>query len=124
MEKLRAEHPGILSWAIEGCIGWQREGLNRPAAVQDATEEYLAEQDPLRDWIDECIEKKRNEFLTRGSLYASYEYYAKAAGEKPSSQKEFCERLRVNGWKEHKSHGERGFKDVTWKAPRGAPTTG
>ena len=28
-EKLRKEWPAILRWMIDGCIAWQRDGLNR-----------------------------------------------------------------------------------------------
>jgi hypothetical protein len=31
-DRLRAELPGILAWAIEGCLSWQREGLGRRSA--------------------------------------------------------------------------------------------
>jgi len=27
-EKLEAELPGILAWAVEGCLAWQKEGMN------------------------------------------------------------------------------------------------
>src|SRR4030095_9190084 len=46
-EKLRTEWPGILGWAIEGCLNWQREGLNPPAIVSEATDDYLATEDLL-----------------------------------------------------------------------------
>ena len=39
-EKLRAEYSGILAWAIQGCLDWQREGLKPPAAVREATTAY------------------------------------------------------------------------------------
>jgi putative DNA primase/helicase len=29
--KLRAELPGILRWAVEGCLDWQRNGLKPPS---------------------------------------------------------------------------------------------
>ena len=29
-DKLRAEWGGILEWMIEGCLSWQRKGLNAP----------------------------------------------------------------------------------------------
>jgi putative DNA primase/helicase len=35
-EKLKAEWPGILAWAIQGCLEWQRIGLSPPKAVQSA----------------------------------------------------------------------------------------
>lgn len=36
---------GILNWAIEGCLEWQRYGLGTPAEVTKATEEYRNEQE-------------------------------------------------------------------------------
>jgi len=33
LEKLRAEAPGILNWAIHGCLAWQRDGLISPKAA-------------------------------------------------------------------------------------------
>jgi len=116
MDKLRAEHPGILAWAIEGCLGWLRVGLKRPPAVKDATEEYLAEQDPLRDWIEECIEFKRDGWLSSTALYASYKRCAEDAGEKPISQRAFSLRLLSRGWCDKRDgQGRRGFAGVAWK---------
>ncbi len=39
------ELPGIFNWAVEGCLMWQREGLNPPADIQKATMEYRKEMD-------------------------------------------------------------------------------
>ena len=36
-EKLQTEWGGILQWMIDGCLEWQREGLNPPDAVREAT---------------------------------------------------------------------------------------
>jgi putative DNA primase/helicase len=46
-EKLVAEWPGILAWAIEGCLEWQHIGLSPPPAVQAATASYLADEDTI-----------------------------------------------------------------------------
>src|SRR4051794_373979 len=53
-EKLKAEWPGILAWAIQGCLDWQKEGLSPPLAVLEATEEYLVSEDALGTWLAEC----------------------------------------------------------------------
>lgn len=46
--ELRDELPGILNWAIEGCLRWQTDGLdNMPAIVRQATEEYHESEDVL-----------------------------------------------------------------------------
>jgi putative DNA primase/helicase len=41
--KLRAEWPGILAWAVRGCLDWQKYGLGEPEAVRAATDAYRAE---------------------------------------------------------------------------------
>jgi hypothetical protein len=43
LEKLRAEWPGIMAWAVRGCIEWHRNGMQTPAEVRAATDEYHAE---------------------------------------------------------------------------------
>jgi putative DNA primase/helicase len=48
-EKLKAEWPGILTWMIDGCLLWQKEGgLHPPQAVIAATDEYLESEDGIR----------------------------------------------------------------------------
>ena len=39
-DALRAEAPGILTWAVEGCLEWQKGGLQPPECVEIATAEY------------------------------------------------------------------------------------
>jgi putative DNA primase/helicase len=45
-DKLKAEWPGILAWAVQGCLEWQTSGLGIPKEVEQATEEYRADMDP------------------------------------------------------------------------------
>ena len=52
-EKLKHEWPGILSWCIEGAVQWHKTGLRPPAAVRDATLEYLAAEDIIGCWIED-----------------------------------------------------------------------
>ncbi len=55
-EKLRAELPGILGWAVRGCLEWQRRGLEPPASIQAATDDYRTESDPLAGFLAEyCV---------------------------------------------------------------------
>jgi putative DNA primase/helicase len=39
-EKLKAEYPGILNWALQGCLEWQKIGLAPPQIVREASEAY------------------------------------------------------------------------------------
>ena len=45
-EKLKAELPGILNWALDGLRDWQQHGLGPCAAVDTATEEYRQDPNP------------------------------------------------------------------------------
>jgi phage/plasmid-associated DNA primase len=54
--KLRDELPGILNWAIEGCLEWRKNRLPVPQAIRNATEAYRSEMDVVGSWISEhCV---------------------------------------------------------------------
>lgn len=48
--KLRQELHGILAWAVQICLEWQKYGLNEPQEVTAATCAYRDEQDILGSW--------------------------------------------------------------------------
>lgn len=41
----------ILAWMMEGCLTWQRQGLQPRAAIRSATEDYLEGEDAV-SWPD------------------------------------------------------------------------
>ena len=45
--KLRQGARAILAWMVEGCLAWQRDGLNPPAVVRATTEEYFRDEDAV-----------------------------------------------------------------------------
>ena len=47
------EFPGILAWAVQGCISWQQDGLGIPGAVVAATTDYRASMDHLARFVEE-----------------------------------------------------------------------
>jgi putative DNA primase/helicase len=55
-KKLLPELPGILNWALDGLKEYQRNGLNPPKVVMDATGEYRQDMDIIGNWIDEQCE--------------------------------------------------------------------
>jgi len=73
--KLRAEWPGILQWAIDGCLEWQRIGLKPPEIVQEATAFYFAQEDLIEQWLEEHFPDRKDKVLNRirdlrgGKLY-------------------------------------------------------
>lgn len=77
-EKLRDELPGILAWAVRGCLTWQREGLNAPATVKDATENYRQEQDEIARFVEEWCTCAPGMTATAGGLYEAYKKWGGA----------------------------------------------
>ena len=54
--KLKAEWPGILAWAVRGCLRWQREGLVQPDVVRSATKGWHQEMDHLKRFVTEQLD--------------------------------------------------------------------
>ncbi len=92
-ETLRAELPGILAFALEGCLAWHREGINPPLAVLNASEQYFMEQDRLANWIAARCEPTPKAELPVRSAYLDWKITAEAGGEEPGSEKRFSSEM-------------------------------
>ena len=70
--KLLAEAPGILAWAIQGCLAWQKRGLGEPNIVKKATADYREESDPLSEFIEEVCLVHAKAQVTAATLWEEY----------------------------------------------------
>ena len=103
--KLQEEAPGILHWMVEGCLEWQKQGLNPPVSVVAATQAYRKEQNNVTRFIDELCER---EFAARTStveLYAAYQRWCALEGATPVRQASFVNSLQSIGINKMKSNG-------------------
>jgi len=108
--KLRAELPGILAWAVQGCIDWQRDGMQIPDVVRAKTDEYRSDQDVIGQWIDECCDIDDDARESGSALFASYAEWARARGERrPLNATMFGRRLTDRGIESAKTGG------VAWR---------
>lgn len=116
-EKLRAEWPGILQWAIDGCAEWQEKGLLPPLSVTGATQDYLADEDATQLWLDECCDVAPQFYDTSGALFASWKSWAERTGEPVGSQKRFSQNLPTRGFEPTRiGHSKtRGFDGIRLK---------
>ncbi len=94
-EKLKAELSGVLNWALAGCLKWQREGLAEPEVVRLATEAYQAEQDSVREFLNECCVFLREARIKASALLAAYIEWS---GDKLMNPKAFGQRMQDNGY--------------------------
>jgi putative DNA primase/helicase len=118
------EGPGILAWAIEGCLEWQRIGMCPPKVVTDATEAYLESQDVLGEWMGECWEKNAFGFISATEAFASWQPWAEARQEWVGSVKTLSARLEDRGLRKgrNKEQTKQGFLGWRLKEPPAKPT--
>ena len=98
LSKLAVELPGILAWAVRGCLAWLSDGLTLPDEVSDATDEYRAEQDVLGAFLtDACVTGDSVRAMAT-PLYHAYRTWADENGQHVASQTAFGTRLRERGF--------------------------
>lgn len=97
LEKLESELPGILNWAIQGCMEWQESGLKPPPLVAEAVQAYREESDVLGRFITECCEKRGQ--IKSSVLFKSYQQYAESAGERWMPSKDFAHEMQRRGFR-------------------------
>jgi putative DNA primase/helicase len=99
---------------IDGCLSWQRDGLNPPDIVRTATTAYLEAEDAIATWIDECCTLDPNVWDKSSNLFASWGGWARRAGETIGSQKAFSQALenRPGIHPKRASNGGRGFNGI------------
>jgi putative DNA primase/helicase len=95
--KLDKELPGILRWCVEGCMEWQRAGLDPPEIVRQATDQYKADQDILRDFFAENCVFKPTAQVTSKALFRRYQDWCDDNGERAKSLKWLWPKLQERG---------------------------
>jgi putative DNA primase/helicase len=103
MAMFQSELPGILNWAIEGCMEWQRDGLGVPDEVIDATREYESEQDTFSMFLEEKCVRVANARVLSLALYREYKTWAEEHGETPASHKTFASLMSERGFAKSKT---------------------
>jgi putative DNA primase/helicase len=116
-DKLRAELEGILAWAVEGCLAWQRQGLALPEAVEAATGAYHQEMDTFADFLEARCVTAADASATAAELYGAYTAWCNATGEHAVTQKRFGERLHDREFTKQKHAGRILWHGITLAGP-------
>lgn len=128
-EKLKDELPGILAWAVRGCLEWQRDGLGEPEEVRQATADYRAEMDVLAAFIDERCVVHENATTTARALYDAYTSWCDEYRERPEKQRSFGLRLTERGFESYKitagpDKDRKAWRGIGLRADDGGPDPG
>lgn len=92
-KELEAELPGILNWAVKGCMKWQQEGLKPPVEVQAATDDYKQEMDSISDFIEDCLYIDRHAKVSIKSLSEAYSRWCTENNEYEHKKAVFSDKL-------------------------------
>lgn len=101
-DKLGKESPGILTWAVQGCLKWQRDGLKPPKEVLAATEQYKSEMDLVGSWIEERCIIETNATGQASVLYQNYKRWVENNGGVALSSTKFGLKLVDRGFLKEK----------------------
>lgn len=105
---LKQELPGILSWLLEGCLEWQREGLGSSRSVRQANSEYQNECDQLQRFFEDCCVLVPRCTVKSREIYAAYQKWCQQIGEQPVTQTAFGRRMADRGYQsKHTANGNR-----------------
>ena len=116
-EKLKEELPGILRWAVEGCLEWQSRGLDAPDSVRAATASYRDESDILAEFLDaECV--LDSEAATPASeLYHRYVGWSERIKDQPISKAAFGQHLSERGLEATRTKSLRMWRGIRFRGP-------
>lgn len=104
-QKLEAELPGILAWAVRGAVEWYKAGLQAPPEVEAATQQYREEMDDFGQYLAQRTIVDTNSTVLSRELYLDYKNYCIQNEDTPLSHRTFGIRVRERGIRQQKSHG-------------------
>ncbi len=104
-DALRAELPGILAWAVAGCLEWQRDGLSQPSEVRAAVATYRSESDVVGQWLEErCDLSSPNAMESAGALHRDFLGWVETTSAHRMSTTAFGKRLEERGLRADKGN--------------------
>ncbi|MEC2219682.1 phage/plasmid primase, P4 family, partial [Bacillus subtilis] len=98
-QKLAAEMPGILRWAVDGCLKWQREGLKEPEVIRKATEGYREDMDILGPYMSERCVVHPSAKIEAKELYKDYKNWCYENDEIELKNRAFYRQIEIRGFK-------------------------
>lgn len=105
-DKLLAELPGILTWAVEGCLECAAQGgLKAPPEVEAHAEKVRAANDDIGRFLGEECNVGPGLRVAKRALYATYKTWCEENGTHPLASKNLGARLEKRGFGEVKSNG-------------------
>ena len=96
-QKLETELSGILAWAVQGCLDWQRNGLGNVPVVEKATLTYRQESDRFGRFLSERCTTAPEDQAKGKELFDAYLEWCRENKERAESNNSFASALLERG---------------------------
>ena len=98
------ELPGILNWAIEGCLDRQTNSLQTPDIVEAQVAEYRISMDSISQFIQDDCEVDKDHSCAASKFFQAYRDWCSCAGRKCQPQTAFKRALeKITGVYQNRS---------------------
>lgn len=111
-DKLKAEAPQILQWAIDGALQWQDRGLSVPDKVAAASADYFDGEDTLGQFLSDETLPDVGAFMGASTIHQRFTQWCDQQGLNSWTQRTLIKELRGRGFQDAKSNGARGLKGL------------
>jgi P4 family phage/plasmid primase-like protien len=119
-EKLSGELPGILNWAIAGCLAWQRDGrLIQPEAVKVATSDYRKSNDTVARWLEGRFKHNPQSRLLVKTAHDNYVQFCGGEGLHYLDRNPFGIQMKAKGYEPTHSMQGRYYAGVSLQTESG-----
>jgi putative DNA primase/helicase len=98
IHRLREELPGILAWAVQGCLEYQREGLKAPSDVRKTAEKSMKDADVIEEFIQDRCRRWSKAITAHADLHDEWTGWSAQKGIGPGSEKAFAQALDKKGF--------------------------
>ncbi len=107
------EWPGVLAWAVKGCMAWQRGGLQEPGVMLAAIAEYRSQSSMTQIMFDEVFERSPGcKVSTIEAVEAATGWFKRANMKLPEIRTFNNDFGQVLGSKPFKSHSKQWWKGI------------
>lgn len=114
-DKLLAEGPAITRWIIEGAVKWNESGLCIPSFVDDATKDYLDQEDTFGAFLCQYFEDDPNGSVLNAQLHATFNNHMENLGSSRWGTASIGKEMIKRGYVPFKSGASRGFRGISTK---------
>ena len=114
-DKLRAEAPAILRWAIDGALQWQHRGLDVPDSITTASNAYFHDEDILGQFLEDETDADTGSFVTNSALHQRFGQWCEQQGLQPWTQRTLQKEMKSRQFVSTRRNTGRGFLHLKLK---------